>query len=64
MLFTIEQARKYFGKTQREMAELMEIDRDTYRRIEKQPENATIAQVKKFCRVTGMSIDKMNFFAQ
>lgn len=64
MIYTVKQARQLAGKTQREMAELMGISRDVYRKIELYPEQATISQAKKFCEVIAMPMDKLCFFAQ
>lgn len=43
MGFTVKQARQYAGFTQREMAEKLGVSRDTYRKIEMSPEDATVA---------------------
>mgnify|MGYP000844603037 FL=1 len=63
MKFTVEQARKFANKTQREMASLMGICRDTYRNIERNPEDATIRQAKDISRITSIPLDQI-FFVQ
>lgn len=64
MTYTVKLVRQSLNKTQEEMARLMGVSRDTYRKIELHPETATIMQAKRFCEVTGMSVDQLNFFAQ
>lgn len=61
--FTVKQARQYAGFTQREMAEKLGISRDTYRKIEQSPEDATVATAKKISEVVGIPIDQI-FFAK
>ena len=63
MTYTVKLIRQSMNKTQEEMAKLMGVSRDTYRKIELHPETATIPQAKKFCDVTGMNVDQLNFFA-
>ncbi len=60
--FTVKQARQYAGFTQREMAEKLGVSRDTYRKIEMSPEDATVAIAKKISEVVGIPIDQI-FFA-
>ena len=60
--FTVKQARQYAGFTQREMAEKLGISRDTYRKIEQSPEDATVATAKRISEVVGIPIDQI-FFA-
>lgn len=58
MGFTVKQARQYAGFTQREMAEKLGVSRDTYRRIEQSPEDATVATAKRISEVVGIPIDQ------
>ena len=60
--FTVKQARQYAGFAQREMAEKLGVSRDTYRKIEMSPEDATVAIAKKISEVVGIPIDQI-FFA-
>ena len=62
MGFTVKQARQYAGFTQREMAEKLGVSRDTYRKIEQSPEDATVATAKRISEVVGIPIDQI-FFA-
>lgn len=59
--FTVKQARNHAGLRQIDMAEGMNIGVDTYRKIEKNPETATIKQAKKIAELTGLSLDFIFF---
>lgn len=61
MTYTVKQARKLADLTQVQMADALEVSRDTYRRIEKNPETATIAQGVRIAEVTGLSFDAIFF---
>lgn len=61
MLYTVKQSRLLCGKTQRKMAELMGVHRDTYRKIELYPETATIKQAVEISRITGIPMDQIFF---
>lgn len=61
MDFSVRQARRFAGKTQRELADKMGICVDTYRAIESNPENATIKQAKIISQITGIPVDKIFF---
>ena len=63
MGFTVKQARQYAGFTQREMAEKLGISRDTYRKIEQSPEDATVATAKRISEGRRHS-HRPNFFRQ
>lgn len=62
MGFTLKQARQYAGYTQREMANILGVSRDVYRKIEQHPEKTSIELAKKFSAVVGIGIDQI-FFA-
>lgn len=62
MTFSVKQARQLAGYTQVQMADMLGINRDTYRRIEAKPESATIQQGKKIAEITGIGFDSI-FFA-
>lgn len=62
MVYTVKQARLLAGKTQVEMAKLMGISRDVYRKIELNPDQATIAQAKEFCKAAAIPMDELCFF--
>lgn len=59
--YTVKQARLLCGKTQREMAESLRMHRDTYRRIEEHPDEATVAQAKRISEITGIKVDQIFF---
>lgn len=60
--FTIRQARTHAGLTQEAMARELGIDRGTYLRLEKDQSRATMAQLDRISRVTG--IPAAWFFAE
>lgn len=62
MGFSVKQARQYAGYTQADIAHKMGISRDTYRRLEANPEKTTIELAKKFSSIVGIDIDQI-FFA-
>lgn len=59
--FTLKQARQYVGMSQRQMAELLSISRDTYIRLEKIQDNVTIGQAKIIAGATGFSPNAIFF---
>lgn len=61
MVYTVKQARCLKEKTQKEMAELMGISRDSYRKIEREPGKATVQQAYKISRITGIPVDQIFF---
>ena len=63
MGFSVKQARQYAGFTQLEMAKKLGVSRDTYRKIELDPETASVALAKKISVIVGIPIDQI-FFAQ
>ena len=63
MIYTISQARKLQNKRQADVAKQLHIHVQTYRKIEKDPERATIKQAKRIAEYLGMSYDDINFFA-
>lgn len=60
--FTVKQARRFANLTQSKMADLLGMHVDTYRKIENNPEKATVEQAKLISKVTGISLDCI-FFA-
>lgn len=62
LILTIKQARKLRDLTQDEMAEALQVHVQTYRKIEENPDMATVGQAKTIAEVTGVSIDQL-FFA-
>lgn len=61
MLFTVQKARKYAGFTQAEMGKMMNIHRQTYARIERNPDSATIEQAKRIAELTHIPVDEIFF---
>lgn len=62
MQLTVKQARKMAGLTQQAMADGLGINRSTYIKLEKNPDEITVGQAKKICEMTGVVIDNI-FFA-
>ena len=58
----MKQARQYSGLTQEEIAEKMDMHRDTYRKLETNPEKATVEQARLFSQIVGIGLDQI-FFA-
>lgn len=59
--FTLEQARKYAGKTQSESAIVVGVDVGTIRSWEKGETEPKVSQAKKLCNFYGVDIDRINF---
>ena len=62
MTYSISQARKLRDKRQKDMADYLHIHVQTYRKIEKNPELATIKQAKMISEYLNMPYDNINFF--
>lgn len=62
MAFTLKQARRLKDKNQSDMAELLDITSQTYRRLEENPDLVTIAQAKKIAEYLKIPYDEI-FFA-
>ena len=60
-LFTVKQARQMADKTQKEMANLLEIHENTYRRLEHHPEKISLVQAKRISEITKISLDNIFF---
>ena len=59
--FSIGQARKFSGKTQKEMAKSLGVCVDTYRKIERHPEKTAISQGMKISQITGIPFEQISF---
>lgn len=57
MGLSLKQMRLIKGKTQDEIAELLNIHVQTYRKLEENPDEATIKQAKKISEFLGVSYD-------
>lgn len=62
MPYTVKQARRLADKTQAEMAKYLGVSRDTYRKIELFPEQATVKQAQDISAITKIPVDQI-FFA-
>ena len=62
MNLNLRQARRLKEKTQDEMADLLNIHVQTYRKIEENPDDTTIGQAKKIADFLGIPYDDI-FFA-
>ena len=63
MLFTLKSARMYSGLSQRHLADMLGTCEDTYRKIEREPDIATIKQAKLLSAAIGISYDVIFFGA-
>lgn len=61
MLLTLKQARRALGFTQDEMADLLGVHVQTYRKIESNPDVATIGQAKAISKKLGMDYNCIFF---
>ncbi|WP_445505783.1 helix-turn-helix transcriptional regulator [Niallia sp. 03091] len=61
MIFSLKQARLIKGLTQKEVAEKLGVNRDTYRRLERFPDETTIGQAKKISEILDMRYDFIFF---
>lgn len=61
MALTLKQARLLGEKTQDQMAELLHIHVQTYRKLEENPEEVTIKQAKAICKYLGQNLDTIFF---
>lgn len=61
MGFALKQARQYAGFTQLEMACILGVSRDVYRKLERYPEKTPIELARKFSAVVGIDIDQIFF---
>lgn len=62
MRLTLKQARLIKEKTQEEMAGVLGISVDTYRKIERTPDVATVRQAKKISDTLGISYNDIFFW--
>lgn len=56
MRFTIKQARTYAGLTQEQAANAIGVCRHRYMKIEKDQESATVAELNKLSKATGIPL--------
>ena len=60
-MYTVKQARQFANLTQAQVAKKMGVNVDTYRRIELNPECASIQNARKFCKIVGRTMDEIFF---
>lgn len=60
-ILTLRQARKASEVSQKTMAAALGVSKNTYLKIERQPETATIAQAKKISEILNVSYDEIFF---
>jgi DNA-binding XRE family transcriptional regulator len=63
MNITLKQARRLREMTQQEMADLMQVGKSTYLKLEKNPSLCTVAQAKRACEILGFDVGQI-FFEQ
>lgn len=61
MEITLKQARRMKDISQSEMAKVLGVHVQTYRRIEKSPQTATVEQVKALCKKLEISYNDIFF---
>lgn len=61
--FTVKQARLMSGKSQEIIAESLKIHRQTYAKLEQNPEKFTIEQANTFSAEVNIPYDKIKFFS-
>lgn len=61
MKYTVKQARLLAGRTQKHMARSLGVHVQTYRKIEQNPEKATIKQAYIISKETGIPYDNIFF---
>lgn len=64
MEYTMKLARVKANLTQREIASKMHISRDKYRKLEENPEKATIEEALNFCAIVKLPLDEVIFTAE
>lgn len=62
MTLTLKQARRLKDKSQQDLAKLLNIHVQTYRKLEQHPEELTIKQAKTICNYLNIAYDDI-FFA-
>ena len=62
MMFTLEQARKYKGLTQEELAQKMGFSKQNYFEYEKYRRIFDMKRAFRFAEITGIPVDQIIFF--
>lgn len=63
MQFTIKQARQYAGLSQAQVAEAIGVCRHRYMKIEKDPNSATVSELNKVSKATGIPMRDFLLFS-
>lgn len=58
---TIAEARKQLGLTQEQVADQLGLTRQTYAKLEQNPEKLTIGQARQICSVLGRQYETLFF---
>ncbi|MED3697405.1 helix-turn-helix transcriptional regulator [Heyndrickxia sporothermodurans] len=61
VVFTLKQARLIKGLTQREMALKLGVHVQTYRKMEREPDEVTVKEAKKISEILGIDYDHIFF---
>lgn len=61
MVLTLKQARLVREMTQEQVAEILGVHVQTYRRIEQEPDEATIGQAKRISKELGLNYNEIFF---
>lgn len=64
MTLSLRQARRLKDKTQKDMAKMLKVHVMTYRKIEENPDLATIEQAKKMAEYLGVNYNEIFFAPQ
>lgn len=64
MEYTMKLARIKANLTQQQIADKMHICRDKYRKLEENPEKATIEEALSFCSIVNLPLDEVIFTAE
>ena len=59
---TLAEARRMRGYSQEYMANMLNIHRNTYAVIEKEPENCSIKLARQICDILNIEAQQINFF--
>lgn len=60
-MYTVKQARLLAEKTQEDMADILGIHVQTYRKLEQNPTEITIGQAQMIAEITGVSVNQIFF---
>ena len=61
IIFTLKQAREYREKTQEDMAKALSIHPQTYAKLEKNPEEITLSQLKQIVLYLKIPYNQLSF---